>query len=559
MKQLLLIAFLCAISPREAEALNTDDVLSLVAMPLAVSQVCDVRGVQTSRVAELVSYMNQADVPPADFVETLRYVPIALVFRGDDRQPDFVEWVHGEIGRGVRGEGLAWAMDRQLRTYDEVVPVVERRETHTARHVRYAYSYAFDRDYVPSDIRRHCGNRLAGSLSVIDMPVAVVNVCDVRGMRAERVAELAREMIDAGVISVQFCEVMRYAPAALVYDGGYRGQPDFVQYVRSERARGLGGYQLVTAIDQRLRSYDVAPQIDPYPTGQSYSQPFQNYIPPSEQFYVPPVVRTRVATRIASVGFNAQPIPAPPSAQVQRLLGMQNGQAVVVNPNQAGRELRDQQAAAERANRQAIAAASPAPIFAPGRGNENGRRRLTAVAPAPAVAASPDGQTRGFHGRRDVAAPAPVTAVRPAAPPQPSQASHGNRNGNENGNGNGRGHRAVADPVPAPAAAAAAPQPSQVAPGNGNGRGRRAFVAPAPPPAAPVAAAPPPAVQTGPVRGHGQGHQAAAAPPPAAPAPAAGAAPGPPAAVQQSGHGRSPDGKAPPGQEKKKEKGKDQG
>src|SRR5476649_1283792 len=139
MKRLLLIASLCAIPLHEAEALNTDDVLSLVAMPLAVSQVCDVRGVQTSRVADLVSYMNEADVPPADFVETLRYVPVALVFRGDDQQPDFVEWVHGEIGRGVRGEDLAWAMDRQLRTYDTVVPVVERRGAQTSRRVRYSY------------------------------------------------------------------------------------------------------------------------------------------------------------------------------------------------------------------------------------------------------------------------------------------------------------------------------------------------------------------------------------------------------------------------------------
>src|ERR1700692_4116100 len=124
MKRIALFLILAAIVPLEAKAFNTydsSDVLSYVAMPLAVSAVCDVRGVQTDRVGELVSYMDQANVPPADFVDVFRYVPVALVLRTDNR-PDFVEWVHGEVDRGVVGEALVTSMESRLRTYDNDVP-----------------------------------------------------------------------------------------------------------------------------------------------------------------------------------------------------------------------------------------------------------------------------------------------------------------------------------------------------------------------------------------------------------------------------------------------------
>src|SRR5258706_2381281 len=89
---LLLLAFL----PIEAKAFNTydnSDVLSYVAMPLAVSAVCDLRRAQTDRGGEVVYYMDQAQVPPADLVGVFRYVPAAPVLRTDN-PPGFVEWVH---------------------------------------------------------------------------------------------------------------------------------------------------------------------------------------------------------------------------------------------------------------------------------------------------------------------------------------------------------------------------------------------------------------------------------------------------------------------------------
>ena len=70
MKKIAILLFLLAIVPLQAKALSpyynnndvpyNNDLLSYVAMPLAVSAVCDVRGVQTDRVGELVTYMDEA-------------------------------------------------------------------------------------------------------------------------------------------------------------------------------------------------------------------------------------------------------------------------------------------------------------------------------------------------------------------------------------------------------------------------------------------------------------------------------------------------------------------
>ena len=75
MKRLALSFFLLALAPLQAKAFvpvaDQADLLSYVAMPIAVSSVCDVRGVQTDRVGDLVTYMDQANIAPADFVPQL--------------------------------------------------------------------------------------------------------------------------------------------------------------------------------------------------------------------------------------------------------------------------------------------------------------------------------------------------------------------------------------------------------------------------------------------------------------------------------------------------------
>jgi len=554
MRKITLLLILVAIVPLEAKAINTydnSDVLSYVAMPLAVSAVCDVRGVQTDRVGQLVAYMDQANVAPADFIDVFRYVPVALVLRTDGR-PDFVEWVHGEVDRGLVGQGLVTAMETQLRTYDPDVP-----RTNYRPHRRYArneygyddeYAYAYGPDYVPVLIREHCDRFLEGPLSLVEMPVAVTDACDL-GVPYDRVGNLVVELNLGDVPPVQFVELMRYAPAALVVSGGYYGQPDFIQFVHTSRIGGFSGYQLVAAADLQLRAYDIAAQIDLAPptyAGQTYYVPqaAQNWVAPSNPAYFPPVVSTRVAANF-SAGRAASNQPAPGFAaapQVQRLLQSPNGGAVVTNPAEARREL----ARGNRFQRETPLAAAPAPFagtVAASGGINHGRHEAIAQQPVfsnPAVASVP-GNGRGEHGEHGkVLTPMissaqsplpthehgkghsegpPAAFVAPATAPVPLA-----------GHEHGRGHDAAAF-TPAPAIA---PEPPHE---HGRGHGvAPATVAPAPA----VTAAPAPPPQPKVEHGHGGGQPAAAVAAPAA------AAPGPPA--------------APPGQQKKKdkEKGKDQ-
>src|SRR5437773_2221284 len=87
-----------------AWALSTNDLLSTIAMPLAVAAVSNVSGVSESQLADLVSTLNQANVPPTQFVEVIRYVPPAL------NQPEFVQYVQTQASQGVTGDALVNAI-----------------------------------------------------------------------------------------------------------------------------------------------------------------------------------------------------------------------------------------------------------------------------------------------------------------------------------------------------------------------------------------------------------------------------------------------------------------
>jgi hypothetical protein len=552
MKKVAILLLLLAVIPLELEAFNTNsgsDPLSYVAMPLAVSAVCDVRGVQTDRVGQLVTYMDQANVAPADFIDVFRYVPVALVLRTDGR-PDFVAWVGDQVSRGVTGADLASAMETQLRTYDNYVPVSSYSSRRPRDYARESYDYAYQQDYVPVVIRRHCDRLLVDPFSLLEMPVAVSNVCDL-GVPYDRVGGLAIELNLGRIGPLQFVELMRYAPVALSADAGYYGQPDFVQYVRTQRTQGVFGDPLVQAVDRQLRVYSVAPQIDlsaPVYTNQPYyvPAPVQNYVAPLSPAYVPQVVRTRVASNFATGrAISSQPAPAIAVApQVQRLLQSQNGSAVVASPAQARREL----ARGNRAQREFPVAAAQAPIApviaAPAQIQNHGRAARIAqqpaiAAPAPVVANAPRQNGRGNKVQRT----APIAAS-PVAVAQPGQIQN-------RGQGRGRAVAVAPQPVAAAPAVASAPKGN----GNGNGRGRgRVAAATAPIPAPMISSAPPPQQ-----RGNGKGRAVA---PVAAQAPAA-AAPAP--VARGNGHGGPPPAAAaapaaaptgPPGQEKKKDKGK---
>lgn len=113
-KPALLLLILVSFAPRPASALQTDELLSLVAMPLAVAAVSELTGVGSESLFDFVALLNQADVPPTQFVEVVRYVPVALVEETDDR--NIVQFVRTRTTEGVRGDQLAQAIFKEFQT-----------------------------------------------------------------------------------------------------------------------------------------------------------------------------------------------------------------------------------------------------------------------------------------------------------------------------------------------------------------------------------------------------------------------------------------------------------
>src|SRR5262249_30688753 len=166
----LLILFLAVIAPLKSQALiTTDETLSYVAMPLAVSDVTAVRGVQTDQVAQLVTLMDEAQVSPQGFIDVFRYVPVALVYNNGN-QTNFVNWVQGQINDGVTGDRLVTVMERRLTTYGNNVVRVSEARSYVRPQV------VFERDYVPAGVTTYVERQLVEPFALIDMPLAVDNV-----------------------------------------------------------------------------------------------------------------------------------------------------------------------------------------------------------------------------------------------------------------------------------------------------------------------------------------------------------------------------------------------
>jgi hypothetical protein len=278
---ILLLAFI----PIHASALNTNDLLSLVAMPLAVDAVSRVTGVPQDQLAQLVSSLNQANVPPQQFVQTVRYAPVAL------QQPDFVPYVQTQASQGITGVQLVNVIDQRLPQYGvKPVEVVDVTPTYVLSD-NYIYSPT-------SSIGSGTSNDL---LSLIAMPLAVAALSDIAGIPQDQLASLLGTLNQADVPPAQFVDTLRYVPVALVE------QPDFVPYVQSQVSNGVTGPALVTVIDQRLPRYTPAPAAS-------------NIV--VTQDYMPPTVRTRVAE------WHNHPHGGPPG-QLKKMEGVQTGAAIV--------------------------------------------------------------------------------------------------------------------------------------------------------------------------------------------------------------------------------------
>jgi hypothetical protein len=115
---LTLVAALTAPAPRAAALEVGDDLLALVAMPLAVAAVSEMTNVPASDLMDVVSLLNDAKVSPVQFVEVVRYVPVALVAQ-QDTQPRFVDVLREREQSGLQGTELVTFIEDQFQTkYD---------------------------------------------------------------------------------------------------------------------------------------------------------------------------------------------------------------------------------------------------------------------------------------------------------------------------------------------------------------------------------------------------------------------------------------------------------
>ncbi len=113
---LIVVAALLLPAPPAAALEVDNDLLAMVAMPLAVAAVSEITDVPTNDLIDFVTLLNNAGVPPVQFVETVRYVPVAMVVQ-DDTRPRFIEVVRQQEQAGVRGTALVTFIESHLRTF----------------------------------------------------------------------------------------------------------------------------------------------------------------------------------------------------------------------------------------------------------------------------------------------------------------------------------------------------------------------------------------------------------------------------------------------------------
>lgn len=116
LKRLAVASLLVALLPWRASALETEDLLALVAMPLAVAAAAELTDVPTDQLMDVVTLLNDAEVPPAQFVEVVRYAPVALVTPFEGTQ--FVDFVRTQEQQGATGTRLVTVIEDRYRALD---------------------------------------------------------------------------------------------------------------------------------------------------------------------------------------------------------------------------------------------------------------------------------------------------------------------------------------------------------------------------------------------------------------------------------------------------------
>ena len=299
--------------PTSAFALNTNDLLSLVAMPLAVAAVSNVTGVPQQDLTNIVSALNKGNVAPTQFVEVVRYTPAVLT--NQNTAPQFVDYVNTQVSQGVTGDALATAIADRLRGYGV-------QDINVASPPQIVY--VDDQSLLPATVLSPSVSYSPSTLgtndllSLVAMPLAVDAVANLTGVPTQDLMNLITQLNQANVPPPQFIEVVRYVPVVLV---DQNTAPQFVNYVNTQVNQGVTGNALANAIANQLRTYGAS-QIN-------VTAPPQQIIVEQRNF-VPPVVLTRVEE------VRQHPHGGPPG-QLKKIVGVQTG-AEIVHGEKRGRQ-----------------------------------------------------------------------------------------------------------------------------------------------------------------------------------------------------------------------------
>lgn len=413
MRKLICITLLTLVAS-SAAAFTNDELLATVAMPLAVDAVSNVNGVPQTRLADLVAQLNQANVPPTQFVEVIRYVPVALV--PQPNQTDLDQFVRDQIAQGVTGDALVNAIVQQLSSNYNVTPQLTLAEPATVVVER--------TDYIPQPVLASLGGT-SDPLALVALPLAVAAVADMTGVPTDQLASLVATLNNANMPVAQEIQIVRYVPVALVDNG-----PQFVQFVQQQTSQGITGPALVPVVTQQLQTYY------PQPAQIQVAAPAPTIITPEP----PPVVVSRVEE------MRRNPHGGPPG-QLKKQLGLQTG-AEVVHGYKPGRQVTPSSTPAYTPQ---PAVVQPQPRIAKEHGHGNG-----------------EGNGRG-HGKHAAemqpmtsAAPVPVPVQRPVVVPQPQAQPAPVMVPGGPGRGHGKGPEGGGPPG----------QAKGEGPGNGHGNGK---------------------------------------------------------------------------------------
>jgi hypothetical protein len=290
--------------PISANALETDELIALTAMPLVVAAAAELTDVPTSELMSVVSTLNNAAVPPTQFVEVVRYAPVAIVA---PTEPRFTTYVTTEYARGVTGEPLALAIADQYPAYGvEEIHIVDPP----------VVTYVERQTLLPEVVITRFEPQPFDPLALVAMPLAVAAVADITDVPAGDLISFITSLNRARVPAPQFVEIVRYSPVMLIDDVE---RPLFLRRVTTDIDRGVIGMPLAFSLADRIGIDEDINDID---------------------FVRAPVVIEPVTTRVA----RAHPHGGPPG-QLKKELGLQTG-AEVVHGVKPGRSAKPSHAAA---------------------------------------------------------------------------------------------------------------------------------------------------------------------------------------------------------------------